>query len=99
MGKRSRRAPALTAAAMVIPPCELVGRAKLVPATAGTKRARASCGGHASLCPPYATLLRRHPLREAATHLHHHLDGIVDAFTRVFDRGRQIFERKRVGMQ
>src|SRR4051794_24839495 len=39
-----------------------------------------------------ALLLRRYPLRDAAAHLHHHLDGIVDAFARVFDRGRQVLE-------
>src|SRR5688572_17455612 len=38
-------------------------------------------------------LLRGDALCCRAARLHHHLDGVVDAFARVFDRGRQVFER------
>src|ERR1044072_7774606 len=39
-------------------------------------------------------LLRGDALRGARARLHHHLDGIVDALARIFDRSRQILERE-----
>src|SRR5215211_2019443 len=39
-------------------------------------------------------LFRGDALCGAGAGLHHHLDGVVDALARVFDRGRQVFERE-----
>src|SRR5690349_917252 len=46
-----------------------------------------------------SVLLRRHLVRgRNAARLHHHLDGILDAVLGVADRGRQVVERERMGV-
>src|SRR5581483_3666163 len=48
--------------------------------------------------PSRCRLFRRDALRCARTRLHHDLDGIVDPLARIFDRGRQVFQREGMGV-
>jgi hypothetical protein len=60
---------------------------------AGALRARSAMTPSGTL-----RLLRRDALCGRALHLHHDLDGVLDAILGVADRGRKIFQREGVGV-